>query len=423
MKKHLILLSVLLLTWAVQVAAQESTLLHFMRNSPQSLRSNPANLLDTVTSFVGIPFLSNINADFNLGFAYADAIYRNPGNDSLSVNRDIVDKLTRSTRLGLDAHYELMSFGVRFREDNMVTFSLSAKAFGTFHFPKDLAVLLVHGNTPGETLSFDSDINASACVEVAVGYARTFNENWKMGVKVKYLAGLANIYGDDLTAAIATHPDDFSLQLSSQALVRTASVKDNPFENSGLGFDAGLYYKSPVKGLEFSLSLIDWGYIQWNSVDKVYQSKVRDGRYEFKGITDIKDNNLNAILDTLESVMKFNDVDNPDPYTSPLPGKIYFGASCDLNPFDKLGFLFSTRALQKFSRTTFAFMYSRSVGKWLTVAAGNNFMLQKFFNPSVAAHFRLGNFQLHLTGENLSSFNVKAITTANIQFGMNITIY
>jgi hypothetical protein len=427
MKKNIILvaLSFFLLTPALQTMAQESTLLHFMRQSPQSLRTNPANLSDTTKFFMGIPFLSNINVDFNLGFAYSDAIYRD-AKDSLRINRSIVDQLTKSSRMGLDFNYELLSFGVRFREDNMITFSLSAKAFGTFLFPKDVATLLVEGNSPGGALSIDSDVNAAAYVEAALGYSRVIDKHWKVGVRVKYLAGIANAYSDELKIGIATDSTDYSLALSSNALLRTATLdfeKDNPFENSGLGFDAGVYYKSPVKGLEFSFSLVDWGYIQWNSERKAFQSEVKNGVYEFKGITDVADNNVNAILDTLKEVLEFNEIDNPDAYTSPLPGKIFLGASYDMSKYDKVGFLFSTRALQKFSRTTFSLMYSRRVGNWFTVAAGNNFMTHKLFNPSLALHFRTGNFQFHIVGENISSFYLKDISTANIQFGMNIAIY
>jgi hypothetical protein len=343
----------------------------------------------------------------------------------LHINQDIMNRLKKSSRLGFDVNYELLSFGVRLREDNMITFSLSAKAFGTLLFPKDFAALLIKGNVPGETLSIESEVNASAYVEAALGYSRIINENVKVGVRVKYLAGLANVYGDDLKASITTDPEDYSLKLSSKALVRATILDfedDNPLKNSGLGFDVGAYYKSPVKGLEFSLSLIDWGYIQWNSKGTAYQSKVENGEYVFKGIS-IKEDDMNAILDTLEDVLGFKEQDNPEPYTSPLPGKIFFGATYDFSAYDTFGFLFSTRALQRFSRTTFSLMYSRAVGNWFTVAAGNNVMLQKLFNPCLAVHFRLGSFQFHIAGENLSSFNLKNISTANIQFGMNISIY
>jgi hypothetical protein len=427
MKKYtIILLSLSLLAPAARVPAQESTLLHFMRQSPQSLRSNPANLLDTTKFFVGVPLLSNLNFDLNLGFAYSDAIYRDHSDDSLRINRDIVSTLKKSSRLGMDVSYELLSFGIRFREDNMITFSVAAKAFGTLLFPKDIATLLVEGNTPGGVLSIDSDINASAYAEAALGYSRVINERWKMGVRVKYLAGAANVYSRNLKVGVATdtEAEGFAMRLTSDALVNMTTIKDDPFENSGLGFDAGVYYKSPVKGLEFSFSLIDWGYIRWNSEMTQYRSEVKGGSYEFKGITDIGNaSDMNALLDTLKEVLKFNDTTLVSPYTSPLLGKIFLGAAYDFTANDKVGFLFSTRALQKFSRTTFGLMYNRRVSHWFNIALVNNDMLPTFFNPGLALYLQLGGFQFHLIGENLSSFSVKTFSTANIQFGMNIAMY
>jgi hypothetical protein len=435
MKKNITLvIFAFMLTLAVPAAAQESTLLHFMRHSPQSLRSNPANLSDSTRFFMGIPFLSSFNVDFNLGFAYSDAITRdpvdpdNPDDDVLRVNKGIVDQLTRSSRMGLDVSYELLSFGVRFQEDNMITLSLATKAFGTFLFPKDLATMLVEGNSPGGTLNIESDINASAYLEAALGYSRVINSNWKMGVRVKYLVGLANAYSNRMQAKIATDPNDYSLTLSSDVLLRTAMFdpEGDPLQNAGLGFDAGVYYKSPIEGLEFSFSLIDWGYIQWHPDPEdnglIYRSKDR-AAYTFQGITNITDNGVDAILDEVKDVFERDETVSPEPYSSPLLGKIFLGTSYDWTKHDRLGFLFSTRALQKFSRTTFGLMYSRRVGNWFTVSAGNNFMLHKLFNPSLALLLRAGGFQFHIVGENISSFYVKDISSANIQFGMNIAIH
>jgi hypothetical protein len=264
-------------------------------------------------------------------------------------------------------------------------------------------------------------VNASAYAEAALGYTRIINKSWKVGVRAKYLVGLANAYSDRINVSVAT-ADDYTLRLSSDALIRTSLFEDNPLGNTGYAFDAGVYYKSPVKGLEFSLSLVDWGYIQWNSGLKTYRSEVRNGMYEFKGITDVANSDMDAILDTLENVLEFNEIDNPDAYNSLLLGKIFFGATYDFSKYDKVGFLFSTRALQHFSRTTFSLMYSRSVGNWLTIAAGNNFMTNKLFNPGIALHLRAGSFQFYVAGENISSFYVKDMSTANIQLGINIAV-
>jgi hypothetical protein len=425
MKTYIALLvfSIVLLFSAVKATAQESTLLHFMRQSPQSMRSNPANFLDTAKLFFGIPLFSNINADINFGFAYSDWISRNAKNDSLYLNHNILGKLDQSSYVGIDVNYELISFGIRFREDNMITFSLAAKAFGTFKFPKDLIRFVLNGNGDGGTLAAETDVNGSAYMEAAVGYTRRIDDNWKVGARVKYLAGVSNAYGKDMHVTVETDPDDYTLKLRSEALLKTSLIDKDPFANSGVGLDAGVYYKTPIQGLDVSLSLIDWGFITWTSDLRHYKSEVKNGEYVFQGITDIDGDNFNSIVDTLKDVLDFRKLDNPESYSSTLPGKIFFGLSYEISQYDKIGFLFSTRALHDFQRTTYSLMYSRQVGNWFTVAAGNNFMTTGLFNPSLGVHFRLGNFQLQMVAENISSFYVKDMKAVNIQFGMNITIY
>ncbi len=125
----------------------------------------------------------------------------------------------------------------------------------------------------------------------------------------------------------------------------------------------------------------------------------------------------------MKEAFKFEESETGRAYSSSLPGKIFLGASYNLTKDDKFGFLFSTRALHNFQRTTFTLMYNRQVGNWFSVAAGNNFSMSKLFNPSLAILLRLKGFQFHIAAENLSSFNVKDLRTVSFQFGMNIAVW
>ncbi len=374
MRKYIILFVSLAL--AAQLTAQESTLMHFMRWSPQSMRSNPTNLLDTTRYYMGIPILSNIGLDVNSGFGYSDLITRK-GN-KLQINREILNTANDRNRFTTDFSMELFSFGIRIREENMITFSLSTKAFGSVLIPKDVAVLLLDGNKPGGTIEANADVNGTAYVEAALGYIRKIDDNWKVGGRVKYLAGAVNAYGNDMKASLYTDPDTYALTLKSDALLRTSlfDLEEGALTNSGAAFDLGVYYKTPIHGLEVSLSMIDWGWITWNSSLKEYRSFVKNGEYTFSGLESL-DGSFDAVLDTLSEAFKFEESDTKTPYSSFLPGKIFLGVSYNLTKADKFGFLFSTRALHNFQRTTFGLMYSRQVGNWFTVAAGNNFMMNK----------------------------------------------
>ncbi len=427
MKKNIFLIGFLLLfLLPLSSSGQESTLLHFMKQSPQSLHSNPANLtIDSTTRYYfGIPFFSNISIDLNSSFAYSDLFLRNMNTDSIFLNRDVINRLGDKSRIAEDVSYELLSFGIAFGKSNMITFSLSSKAFTSVGVPKDLAVLLFDGNIPGETLGVQTNVNGSAYVEAALGFSRRLNDNWTLGLRAKYLLGIANAYADNMQASIYTGTDNYGMTMSSDARVETSYVnwQEDPFRNYGAGFDLGLCYKTPIPGLEVSLSMIDWGWINWSTNRRTYTSHVNNGAYTFNGLTDLN-GSFEAVLDTLSKVFNYKETTGGDSYVASLPGKIYAGLSYNLTPQDKFGFLFSTRALHNFERTTFGVMYSRQIGNWCTVAAGNNFMIDRLFNPSLAVLFEAGVCQWHLAVENLSNFYVKDVQSANIQIGMTINVH
>jgi hypothetical protein len=409
-----------LFVFSGQAIAQESTLMSFMRQSPQSMRTNPANLSDSVRWYMGMPLLySRLNLDLDLGIKYSDVISRRADN-SLVINPDIVDALS-SARMLMGFNYELVSFGVRFQQRHMITFSLSGVSDMSFLFPADLATLLVKGNTPGERLAIESEVNASAYAETALGYTFAINKNWKVGARVKFLLGAANAYGKNLYATIDTDPEDYRMTLNTNALLKTSYINDpgSVFDNIGFAFDAGVYYQTPVEGLSFGLSLVDWGWIDWKSKLRFYETKTQDGGFEFAGLTSIN-SDFDEIIDTLKNVFEFNEVDGTS-YRTMLPGKIFVSATYDITKNDKFGILFSTRMLDSFSRTTFTLMYSRSVGNWFAVAIGNNLMTTKLLNPSIALNFRAKAFQLFIAAENIASFKAVDTRTLNLQFGMNFT--
>ncbi|MDR0428359.1 MAG: DUF5723 family protein [Dysgonamonadaceae bacterium] len=420
--KKIIYISLFLFVLSGQAIAQESTLMSFMRQSPQSLRTNPANLSDSVRWYMGMPLLlSPFKLDLDLGVRYSDVISRRADN-SLVVNPDIVDALS-SARMLMGFNYELFSFGVRFQQRHMVTFSLSAVGDVSFLFPSDLATLLVKGNTAGKQLSIETEVNASAYMETALGYTFAINKDWKVGARTKLLSGAANAYGKNLYATMDTDPVDYKMLLNTNALVKTSYV-DNPgdiFNNAGFAFDAGAYYQTPIKELNVGLSFVDWGWINWNSNLQFYEAKTQGDGFEFAGLSDT-DTDLSEIADTLKNVFKFSEMPGKS-YRTTLPGKVFVSATYDFSPNEKLGFLFSTRALDSFSRTTFTLMYNRSVGDWLVVAAGNNFMTTKLFNPSIALNFKAKAFQFYIAAENISSFEAINSRTLNVQLGMNFAFF
>ncbi|MDR0728889.1 MAG: DUF5723 family protein [Prevotellaceae bacterium] len=408
--------------------AQESTLMHFMNQSPQSLHTNPANLSNDVQWFMGIPVVGGIHLDANLDVSYSDLFRRTPDN-IIRVKPSAVDKIGSSARLMLAVNDELFSFGFKVHPNHMITFSTSAVVDGSILLPGDAAKLFILGNTPGEPLNFGIDANLTGYLETALGYSFAINESWKAGARVKFLLGAANIYLHNMRATLDTDPMDYSMKLRMNAIARTSNVEtlindprellNRPFDNTGFAFDFGIHYKTPVEGLSVGLSAVDWGWINWRSELKFHEASLTNDEFIFAGLSSL-DGHFEQIRDTLNNLFKLEERAGK-PYRAPLPGKIYLSATYHLTPDDKFGFLFGTRAMDNFSRTTFTLMYNRSVGKWLSVSLGNNFMFTKILNPSMAINIRGGAFQFFLSAENISSISLNTVRTAGIHLGFNLT--
>jgi len=424
MKKHFILFfSIIAAGFVTPSAAQESTLLHFMRQSPQALRSNPANMSDATKFFISVaPMFGNINVHFKSPFAYSDAIIRT-ATDSLRINPDLPNKLGDKSRISFSANVEILSFGLRFAEKNMVTFSATVRSSGSVRFPSNAVILAMKGNDPARPLSIETDVQGTAYVETAFGYSRVLDENWKAGVRLKYLVGIAGIDSDKIHATIATDPDDYAMKITTGGIARTSRPNSaaDVWKNSGFGFDAGVYYKTPIEGLEVNLSMIDWGFINWNANVENYKSEIKNGEYVFRGLEKLDKNSLDHITDTLKNIFSFEEYAG-EKFSSSLPGKIFLGASYNFTPDDKVGFLFGTHALHNFQQTRFALMYNRSVGEWLSISVGNNFYTDQLWSPSMGINLHLGNVQMYLVTENINSFYATTARSFNLHCGMSITL-
>jgi hypothetical protein len=428
-----LLLSILLLL-VLPAWAQENTLLHFMNTTPQAMRSNPANLPDSAMSmFFGVPFLSNISVGATAPLSWSDVFSRR--GDSLYVKPDVNNYFSDGSRLSADFNYELFSFGKRLNEEHFITAGLAVKGYGDIGIPADAVTLFVKGNTAFMNSPCIVDMSAYALTyaELSLGYAYKVDNNWTVGGRFKVLGGLAGVYSESITASLHTDPQSYNLLANSNILIKTSRYNndgnvlktlENIFDNMGMGFDAGVYYKTPIHGLEVGLSLIDWGFISWGAGISYYEGKKNNIPLSFNGLEHMGTNDdvITTLLDTLESQFQVDEVDG-NSFTTKLPGRVILSAAYNFTRNDKLGVLFKTNALQNFERTGITLMYNRLVGDWLSVSLGNNFLFsQKLFNPSLAVNFTVSTLQIYIAAENITSLYVKNMRGAGLQFGMAIIL-
>ncbi|MDR2802295.1 MAG: DUF5723 family protein [Prevotellaceae bacterium] len=425
MKKHILFIIVgsALSFMFRPVAAQESNLLHFMNTTPQALRSNPANFPDSMKMYFGVPFLANIGVGVGSSLSWSDIfIHRR---DSLFFNRNLLNAMPDNSSIFADFNYDIFTFGQRFNNKHYITVGLTVKGYGDINLPKDIVNLLINGNAAftKKPLVLDASFFGITYGELAVGYGYHINKHWTLSGRIKLLGGVASAYSESLKATLATDPATYNLTGTTDILFKTA--QGNIFENIGVGVDAGVYFKTPLQGLEFGLSFIDWGFIRWNANVTEHKGVKNNQSISFSGITDISSGGdvMKTFIDTLKNQLDLEKRDG-DAFRTLLPGRLFFSASYNFSPNDRIGLLFRTDALQHFTRSGITILFIRLVSDWFSVSVGNNFIFDlKAFNPSIAMNFSASTFQFYIAVENFRSFYLRVMDSVRLQLGLAIALY
>ena len=182
------------------------------------------------------------------------------------------------------------------------------------------------GNNDGSTTSVvdltNTRMQMMSWNEIALGYTKVINNKWTVGVKAKYLTGIAysDFKSQHLVATIG--PDGNNFNIDSQ--LRTASlnpISDNAYnqdltpyksdnlglliakglgKNNGFAMDAGVSYQINKKIRAFA-GFNDLGYITWKNNPLTYTNKVvLDNFYPIKHntITDKYEVDLTAFTNS-----------------------------------------------------------------------------------------------------------------------------
>ncbi|MDR3350072.1 MAG: DUF5723 family protein [Prevotellaceae bacterium] len=425
MKKHLlfIIAGSLFFFLSLSAAAQESNLLHFMNTTPQALRSNPANFPDSMKMYFGVPFLANISVGAGSPLSWSDIFVHR--RDSLFVNRHLASIMPDNSHIFADFNYDIFTYGQRFGNKYYITVGLTAKGYGDIGLPKDIVTLLVNGNAAftKKPLELDASFFGIAYGELSFGYGYHIDKHWTLSGRIKLLGGVASAYSESLKATLTTAPDTYNMTGTTDILFKTA--QGNILENLGVGLDAGVYFKTPLQGLEVGLSFIDWGFIRWNTNITEHKGVKNDQSISVSSITDIASSGdvMKSFLDTLKNQLDLEKRDG-DSFSTVLPGRLFFSASYNVSPNDRIGFLFRTDVLQHFNRSGITIMYNRLVSDWFSVSAGNNFIFgYSAFNPSIAMNFSASTFQFYIAIEDFHSFYLRDMNGARLQLGMAIALY
>lgn len=408
---------------------------------PQTQGLNPAH--SPTSGFVfSIPAL-NSSVNVNTGFPTSDLLVKQDDGALVIDFDNLSSVVNEENTFGLDFtsnlfHIQFNAFG------GSVSLFSNARANLNLNYDDDLINLLANGNgnSIGETISLNEEINLMSYNEYGIGYATSLLQGkLKIGVRAKYLNG--QFYGgseDDGQLDIYTDPENYSITISAQNLGIQTSGTDlllNPddyedglgnyivwTDNTGYSLDFGATFALTDK-LTLEGSVTDIGSITWQdyviNYDILDNSMTIDGAELASGDED-EEGGFDAIADELETFFDANE--NYESFTTSLNMKTYLGATYKLAPSHRFGVTVYNNSVFGNFDPSYAVAYNWLPGGRTTIGTLMSFggMIPE---PQLGLNLatNLGPIQFYAaTNDFLGLTKPEDMQGVNVRFGFNIII-
>lgn len=337
--KYILSAAIISIASVASYAQQNLRTAYFLDGYTYNYKLNPAFAPER--SFFAFPALGNLGIGIESNFGLSSFLYPTADGNlttflSPSVSdSDFLKKLNRINDLNIEINESILATGFRVGK-TFHTIDLSLKAGAGAALPKDLFAFIKTGSSNGAT-SWDISrigLRANARLELAYGYSRPVLDWIRVGGRIKLLMGIAQ------ASAIV---DNMSLTMSGKQWSVTAHGKADisgpltvgtvegsnevDFDQIQMPEDLDAimdYISKPSIGLAFdlgasfdflnyftaSISVLDLGYISWNSTTSAVMP---GGEWSFDGfgnLTTGEDSSLNIddqfseMADDLKQMLK-----------------------------------------------------------------------------------------------------------------------
>ncbi len=416
--------------------AQDSYTLYFMKNVPQSSYLNPSFSPD-VKYFIGFPLLSKWNVGFeNNAFSYHDIVTKR-SDDSLVINQDkILNGLSKNNILNLEVHDEILGFGFHVGKKNWMQFGINQHLLFSYNYTEDFFKLILKGNAQfiGQTAELGGNFfNGTLYHDIGLSFARKINDKLTMGLRVKYLIGLANVYSEESKMNLTTDETTFGLTGNADILLHASYPNMDNFsmgfygKNSGWAFDIGGQYKLNEK-FSFSLSATDlFGYIKWKENPRTFTSNNPNAEFVFNGFNfdsifsgrKFQQDFLNRFADSLKKT--FDITETNQAYTSYINTKLFLAGYYNLSQKDLLGLMLRNEFIHSTFKPSVTASYFRRFGKNLNLAITYSIHNHTYSNLGLGINGNIGPFQLYVITDNIIGL-ISLLDTrkTNVTFGLNL---
>ena len=303
----------LILITIYSISFAQDNALTFLKGVPQSTQINPA-FRPVKGSYIALPGIGSIKVNGqNSGFSWSDIITQGSGSraDSLIINLDnLANEMQENNHLVSEASVQILGFGF-LSDQSYISFDINYRFKAKINYPSSLLDLRFgnwdyENDRPINHSMANMYVNGMNYTEFALGYNRYIGERLTVGMRLKYLFGVANVESEKFDLVIETfdygnmkvHSDvafqtslPVKVEYDEEGYVSSISYDENidrgdlfTNKNQGWGFDLGLTYQITNK-IMLGAAINDLGFINWKTRTTRFYSK---GSFEFEGL-DISD--------------------------------------------------------------------------------------------------------------------------------------
>jgi len=416
--KKLAVISVLLMLAMPALFAQADRSMYFLPILPNARIVNPA-IYPQYKFYIGIPFLSSVKTGFENTFNYED-VFQKKG-DSLYLDRDyLLSNLDDKNVANINLTEELVTFGFK-SKNNYFHFRIADIANSNLTITKELIRFVLYGNGSdyyqGKTINLGGNaFNLTYYREYSFGFTRQIDQKLNVGINLKYLQGIANLYTKSIDLTLQTDPDDFTITAKSNIAIYSSVPGNNgndlqPSEiftntgNSGFAIDLGGRYIINEK-FTASASLLNLGSIKWKENLKSFKTEDPSKAFVYDGFNlddflnddKLDQDKVNEILDSIQN--EFDIIETEDSYKSKTPSTLVLNLDYNLTPKDQFGFVFGSQFLEELIWPSISLGYTRKFNRDINLMFSYTASAQNYFNLGVGFGANLGPVQFYLINEN-----------------------
>ena len=420
--------------------AQLETTLPSLTRLHQSSYCNPA-IIPTYKLSVGIPALSGMAINLNLGSINANTIIRSLDNGKVNLNK-VYDKMN-DANLGIGLNTNMEVLHVRFKSKKWYYgINVNTRLSTQIVLSKELIGFAAYGNDyfTGKTMDASSThIKALAFNELGFSVARNY-QKFNFGIRGKFYQGIATAELEKMQFKWQQpNTSTEEINISTEAKLNTSnlpylfdSLNGQPYKsasptagsylglkNKGLGFDLGATYEANDK-LTFGASLIDFGFIKWSKETYNYTSNQTNVKLNGLSYEQINRNSaIGKYTDSLLNLLK--PVGNNNTFTTYLPWRYFITANYKLDDKNTIGAIIQGRYSSGTMLQAYTINYTHKFGKKVDLTTNYSIINKSYANIGLGLAAKTGAFQWYIIQDNvLANFAPASAHVIALRFGFNL---